>query len=152
MSLSQISEGFPYSLVPEDAEPLAFKGPLNIEGWERGLQHHPDKRYRDTILKIIEVRVRIGYQGPKTCILSKNLSSADEDPDILTKDLERQLQFNRVTKLTKPIKYFISSPLGLVPKASEGFRRIHHLSHPKGTSVNCNIPKEFGSLEYACFE
>lgn len=29
-----------------------------------------------------------------------------------------------------------------------GWRRIHHLSHPRGRSVNCNIPVEHGSLEY----
>lgn len=103
-------------------------------------------------MKIIEVGVRIGYQGPKTRILSKNLSSANEDPDILTKDLEKQLQFDRITRLIKPMQYFISSPLGLVPKSNGSYRRIHHLSHPKGTSVNCNIPKKFGSLEYACFD
>ena len=48
--------------------------------------------------------------------------------------------------------YMISSPLGLVPKSNGGFRRIHHLSHPKGRSVNCNIPKDWGALEYTCFD
>lgn len=128
----------------EDAAPLISRGPLILEGWEKGLRHHPDRLYRETILKIIEVGVRIRYQGPKTRILSKNFSSANEDPDILTKDLEKQLHFDRVTKLSKPMEYFISSPVGLVPKSSGGFCRIHHLSHPKGMSVNCNIPKNLG--------
>ena len=48
--------------------------------------------------------------------------------------------------------HFISSPLGLVPKPNGGWRRIHHLSHPRGSSVNCNIPEEFGTLEYTTFD
>lgn len=150
--MTHISEGFPYPLLPKDASPLLSKGPLHKDGWERGLEFHPDKYYRETLIQIIEVGVRIGYQGPKVCILSKNLSSAEEDPDTLSKDLETQLQFDRITKIITPMEYFISSPLGLIPKSNGGFRRIHHLSHPKGQSVNCNIPKEFGTLEYTCFD
>ena len=43
---------------------------------------------------------------------------------------------------------FISSPLGLAPKPNGGWRRIHHLSHPAGRSVNDYIPQQWGSLEY----
>lgn len=103
-------------------------------------------------MQIIEVGAKIGYQGPKTLILSENLVSAMQDPVILTKDIETQLMHGRVTKLAAPGDYLISSPLGLVPKSNGDMRRIHHLSHPKGRSVNCNIPKEFGALEYACFD
>jgi hypothetical protein len=44
---------------------------------------------------------------------------------------------------------FICSPLGLVPKGSGGWRRIHHLSYPRGNSVNDHIPAEWAALEYA---
>lgn len=30
--------------------------------------------------------------------------------------------------------------------------RIHHLSHPRGKSVNCHIPVEHGTLEYTSFD
>jgi hypothetical protein len=43
---------------------------------------------------------------------------------------------------------FISSPLGLVPKHDGDFRRIHHLSHPAGRSVNDNIPDESSAIQY----
>jgi hypothetical protein len=45
--------------------------------------------------------------------------------------------------------YFICSPLGLVPKGSGGWRRIHHLSYPRGNSVNDYIPAQWATLEYA---
>lgn len=57
-----------------------------------------------------------------------------------------------MTLITTPWKNFISSPLGLVPKPDGGWRRIHHLSFPKGLSVNCHIPEEWGSLEYTTFD
>ena len=47
---------------------------------------------------------------------------------------------------------FISSPLGLVPKSNGTWRRVHHLSHPEGSSVNDFIPQEWGALEYPTFD
>jgi hypothetical protein len=35
-----------------------------------------------------------------------------------------------------------------VPKGDGGFRRIHHLSYPPGSSVNDFIPAEFSSIKY----
>lgn len=103
--------------------PLVVSGPLKREGWRKRLDTHPDRYYVNMILDIIEYGAKIGYQGPLQQILSKNLSSAT-----------------------------ISSPLGLVPKPNGGWRRIYHLSHPRGSSVNCNIPEEFGTLEYTTFD
>ncbi|KAM4652054.1 uncharacterized protein O3C94_014389, partial [Discoglossus pictus] len=42
------------------------------------------------------------------------------------------------------------SPLGLVPKKEPDiFRLIHHLSYPRGLSVNDGIEKELASVSYA---
>ena len=104
------------------------------------------------ILDIIEFGAKIGYQGPAQQILSENLSSATDAPDIISQDLDNQIKHDRVTKIDILPPQFISSPLGLVPKPNGGWRRIHHLSHPRGSSVNCNIPEEFGTLEYTTFD
>ena len=55
-----------------------------------------------------------------------------------------------------PFKYYIQSPIGLVPK--DGGKKTHlifHLSHPrdtrKGVSVNGNIPKDFSRVVYPEF-
>lgn len=144
-SLVCIAEGFPYPIVPEATQPLKSKGPLSIKKWEEELKMHPDKTYVQTILQIIEVGAKICYQGPKTQILSKNFTSENEDSATLTKDLEKQMQHDRVTKLDAPWKNFISSPLGLAPNPNGGWRRIYHLSHPK-KSINCNIPKEWRGI------
>lgn len=45
------------------------------------------------------------------------------------------------------------SPLGVVPKKTPGeFRLIHHLSHPKGGSVNDGIPEQLCSVRYTSFD
>lgn len=105
-----------------------------------------------TILDIIRFGVRIGYTGPKQRILSCNLPTANNAPEILTQDLEKQITYNRVTRLTTNPAAFISSPLGLEPKLDGGWRRIHHLSHPRGSSVNCHIPRDHGALEYTSID
>lgn len=123
--------------------------PLKIEGWRKHLAGHPDTLYKQTIFDIIQYGAKIGYTGPDQFIFSKNLSSAKSAPDIITKDLEKQVASDRVTKVVSLPQQFISSPLGLVPKPrSNGWRRIHHLSHPEGQSVNDYIPEEWGTIEY----
>jgi hypothetical protein len=51
-----------------------------------------------------------------------------------------------------PNHAYIQSPLGAVQKKHNGipagWRRIHDLSHPVGSSVNDGIPLEFGFLSY----
>jgi hypothetical protein len=51
-----------------------------------------------------------------------------------------------------PLKPFISSPLGFVPKHDSGFRRIHNLSAPRGRSTNDGIPLEYRSIIFPVIE
>lgn len=83
-------------------------------------------------------------------ILSKNLASALDDLGVIDRELSEDLILKQVLEVPDPQSPFISSPLGLVPKHNSGFRRIHHLSHPKVTSANDNIPEK--ALRYAKFQ
>ena len=139
--------------MTDPADPILTKpGPLRVEGWKFWLAQHPDHIYRETIVSIILHGARIGYCGPKQKIISANLPSATDDPDTLTADLENQIAADRLTEITDVGDHFICSPLGLVPKSNGKWRRIHHLSYPRGRSVNCHIPKEWGALEYTTFD
>lgn len=132
--------------------PLLVRGPLKREGWSQRLRYHPDRHYVNMILDIIEFGAKIGYQCPPQQILNKNLSSATDAPDTISRDLDNQIKHDRVTRVDILPTQFISSLLGLVPKPNGGWRRIHHLSHPQGSSVNCNILEEFGTLEYTTLD
>ena len=50
----------------------------------------------------------------------------------------------------RPFHPFRVSPLGVVPKKTPGeFGLIHHLSYPKGFSVNDGISADHSSVSYA---
>ena len=92
----------------------------------------------------------VGYEGPQTLIISKNLSSALLDPTTINTRLRDDLVLGRVEKVTGD-RPFICSPLGLVPKPG-GWRRIHHVSYPCHHSVNHHIPEKCTELKYIKFE
>lgn len=49
-----------------------------------------------------------------------------------------------------PLPNLWVSPLGVVPKkAPWEFRLIHHLSYPRGSSMNDTIPEELSLVRYA---
>jgi len=52
-----------------------------------------------------------------------------------------------------PIKGLVCSPIGLVPKSTPGkFRLIHHLSWPRGSSINDGIDPHNGHVTYSSFD
>lgn len=55
--------------------------------------------------------------------------------------------------LSPPFNTLKTSPIGLHPKKKLGeFRLIHHLSYPKGDSVNDGFPSELCSVKYATID
>lgn len=136
------------------SEPLLKRrGPLKEDGWKKWLKDHPDQVFANTLLAIIARGVKIGYQGPSQLLLSKPHPSAAAAPEILSKDLQKQEDNDRLTRLdVEPSEHFISSPLGLVPKHNGGWRRIHDLSFPRLHSVNHYIHEAYGALEYTILD
>ncbi len=95
----------------------------------------------------------LGYKGPLDAfILSDNLASDLKDPPIIDKKLTKDLALGRVVEVEKPTPPFICSPLGLVPNHDGSWRKIHHLSHPRGESVNDHILDREGGLRYTRFQ
>ena len=83
---------------------------------------------------------------------SPNLLSAKQQPLIVDQKLAKELATHRFAGPfdTPPFPIFRVSPLGLVPKKTPGdFRMIHHLSYPRGKSVNDGISHEHSSVHYA---
>ena len=117
------------------------------------MRWHPDRVYTLTLIQIIERGVKIGHKGHAKILINPPHQSATLAPDVLANDIRKQLQHDRLTILSRrPDQRYIASPLGLVPKHTGGWRRIHDLSFPKGFSVNDYIPVEYGALEYAAFD
>ena len=90
----------------------------------------------------------LGFNGPPSLTISKNLETTFLDADKMTKTLQEDLRLGRVEQC-RPKAPFISSLLGFVLKPNGKLRRIHHLSHPHKKSTNDGIEKTYRYLEYA---
>ena len=85
----------------------------------------------------------------------KNLLSARLKPGVVDVKLAKELEAGRIAGpfTLPPFARFRISPLGVVPKKSPGeYRMIHHLSYPKGNSVNDGIDESFTSVSYATID
>jgi hypothetical protein len=150
-AFSSVSDTFPYSLIYTDPPlPVSSPSPLHTSGWAALLSQHPDRLFVNTLLHIIQYGTRIGYCGPHQSIISPNLTSATADPSTLSLDIARERSHQRIMQVPTPASatHFICSPLGLVPKGRGDWRRIHHLSYPRGISINDHIPAEWVALDY----
>lgn len=95
------------------------------------------------------------YEGPQDSTCAKNLLSAIQYPEAVDAKLDKEIAAHRIAGpySSPPFPHFRISPLGLVPKKTEGeFRLIHHLSFPQGSSLNDGISSEFTSVSYATVE
>ncbi|KAM4031873.1 uncharacterized protein ACNLHF_019247 [Anomaloglossus baeobatrachus] len=88
-------------------------------------------------------------------VFATNLKSAKEAPLVLQEKLQHEVLMGRIIGHFPDIPFFNLrvSPLGVVPKKEAGkFRLIHHLSHPKGSSVNDGISEADASVSYVSFD
>ena len=95
---------------------------------------------------------RVNFVGERLAVESPNLQSALERPKITSAKLRKECEAGRIVGpfSTPPFPNFRCSPLGIVPKkVPSEFRMIHHLSYPKGSSVNDFIPDYCSTVKYA---
>ena len=95
----------------------------------------------------------IGYTGPRAPRFSRNVPTAQDQPNVVTANLMKEVALGRVAGPfpTPPFPNFQVSAIGLVPKKhSDRFRTIFHLYFPKSgvTSINHFISKGDYSLHY----
>ena len=114
--------------------------------------------YDTTLKEFLFEGFRVGFSipffGERSSRESRNLKSAIDNPAVVRAKLGEELEAGRIVGpfLTPPFPVFRTSPLGVVPKKTNEFRLIHHLSYPSGASVNDFIPKEFSTVRYATID
>ena len=97
----------------------------------------------------------IHFSGKRVSSTAKNLVSAFQHPSIVDDKIKKELASHRLAGPFRipPLHPFRISPLGVVPKKTPGeFRLIHHLSYPKGSSVNDGIDSERTRVCYATID
>ena len=82
------------------------------------------------------------FEGDYVSFEAKNLVSANQLPDVVDLKLHKEISAGRIAGPFQkpPFPTFRVSPLGVVPKKTPGeLHLIHHLSYPKGSSINDGI-------------
>ena len=87
--------------------------------------------------------------------MASNLKSCRDLPEVVAAKIQKEVSLGSIKGpfLDRPMSDLRMSPIGVVPKKVPGqYRLIHHLTHPKGSSVNDFIDKAFSSVHYASFD
>jgi hypothetical protein len=123
------------------------------KAWAESLLDYPHRDEAVLALHGIIYGARLLYDGPHVSRGCHNLPSATEQSTAVTTDIVKECAAGRIAGPfpVPPAEPFITSPLGTVPKkGTDEHRRIHHLSHPWGDSVNDHIQDI--PLTYASFD
>lgn len=116
---------------------------------------YPNKKAAAFLYSGFTSGFRIPYTGPRVATDCSNLKSARELPDVIRTKIAKECEAGRVAGpfSQPPLANLRVSPLGVVPKKVPGeYRLIHHLSYPKGSSVNDAIAPELCSVRYASMD
>ncbi|KAF4769439.1 hypothetical protein HAV15_008849 [Penicillium sp. str.  len=131
-----------YPVFNPELPKLQFSpSPLYAQDWSNLLRHYPGD-LRSTITGILTYGVQIGYRGTKQFYHSNHHI---HEPEMISAKLGEHLNLGRIRLACRPS--FVS-PLGLVPKHDEGWRRIHDLFWPPGKGLNQGIPDPWSAIEY----
>lgn len=137
-------------LEPHNQSPL-LPTPVKIHRLQFFLSGYNDECYNQ-IVSGFQIGFPLHFNGKKYSDSSKNLISAYQNPKVIDDKIKKEIELGRVAGpfSSPPLKKFCVSPLGVVPKKTPGeYRLIHHLSFPKGSSINDGILDKFSSVQYA---
>lgn len=146
-SQSPVPSSLPW---PQQELPTPIK-PAKLAGLLRGY----DPELSEFLLEGFRNGFRVGYEGNELgseVRWSNNLKSAVDNPRVMSDKIKKERDAGRVAGPFQepPFSNMVISPQGLVLKATGvDFRRIHHLSYPKGgPSVNSGIPESSSAVHY----
>jgi hypothetical protein len=139
-SLRWIFEFFFYTLIDEMF--LRDLDSLKRNDWLDMFRDHFNLTYTRVILDIIQCDAKIEYIDSSQLILSENLIFVNEAFDIITNNVNSQIEKSRIAQVNNVLEFFISFSLELVSKSNDDWRKIHHLSHFKKSSINDHISRK----------
>ena len=127
--------------------------PIDVDVLERELVGHPDRNFVKTLITCNSLRYgrHVGYTGPHKPRVSRNLISANQQPDVVKSNLLKEISLGRVAGpfSSSPLPNLQCHPVGVVPKKhSPKWCTIYPLSYPEGDSINDYIPKDLYALQY----
>ncbi|XP_053140582.1 uncharacterized protein LOC128340004 [Hemicordylus capensis] len=138
-------------------QPRLEKGPspIKIPVLRRLLRDYPNRERAHYIEDGFVKGFRIPCQSRRVHSFARNLKSVRGMEHIVAKKIAKEVSLGRVLGPFDrlPLPTLRVSPLGVVPKKAPGeYRLIHHLSYPRGDSVNDGIPADLCSVRYTSFD
>src|SRR5882724_8351366 len=133
--------------------PKAYS-PLIRETWDSFLADYPDHEFVSGLLNIIDMGASIGHCGPQISQWCKNLRSAIDHHDVISKEVNFLLIEGRIHGhfMEPPLPYFRCSPIGTSTRKCDPKRRIfNHYSWPEIGSVNSQTADKEGYITYDSF-
>ena len=124
--------------------------PVRCDQLEKMLHGYPGDKL-SFLLNGFKYGFQIPFSGTISGNICKNLKSARDNIEVVKQKIQVEIDAGRVAGpfAEKPFPDMQISPLGLVPKKELGqWRIIHHLSFPKGFSINDGIPVENSTVQY----
>lgn len=150
--------GKPSQVHPQTPEckPLnSTPSPIRLPALLQYLSNYPRKHDAHILAQGFKYGFRLGFQGRIAARVARNLPSINTNKHVAASKIEEEVKTGRVAGpfIAPPFLVFHCSPLGLVPKREPGaFRLIHHLSWPRGNSVNDGISDALASVSYSTFD
>ena len=141
---------FPKHQTPSLLTPKTLPTPVKIDRLKAFLEGY-NQQLVEYIVKGFKEGFSLCSRAKVNNIEPKNLKSAYLHPEVLDDKIKKEVDLGRLLGPfdSRPFDDMCLSPIGLQQKKSGDFRMITHLSHPKGSSVNDGISKEFASVKYA---
>ena len=153
-NLQPISSRPPSESPPFNPIPAQKSCDIDIDRFEQLLRSHPNQPLVAYIVDGLRNGFDIGYTGPFTDTLPKNLKSADQNKQHIQKAINKEISRGHTAGPfpTPPFPINHISPLGAAPKPDGSIRLIMDLSQPRGNSVNDFISKDEFPCHYTPFD
>jgi len=97
------------------------QSPIDLNELHRLLWSYPDKLNADILYDGFSTGFKINYTGPRVAYDSKNLKSVFQNPDLVSKKIQSEIDLGRIAGpfIHRPISNLRCSPIGLIPKKRE---------------------------------
>ncbi|XP_075694193.1 uncharacterized protein LOC142660963 isoform X2 [Rhinoderma darwinii] len=135
--------------------PAQRRTPVNVLEMGPWLERYHRRREAEVLTSGFSFGFEIPFEYSATLSLADNLKSINENVGIARLKLAKEVELGRMAGpfSEPPYTNLRVSPLGLVPKKERGkFRLIHHLSFPRGGSVNDSISRAEAAVSYTSFD
>ena len=107
-------------LIQQEAiDPISYKAttPINVGRLEQELQVHPNHVFVQSLFTGLTEGFHISYKGPEKSRVSWNLKSAQENPWVVDKYLDKETLLGWVGgPLKTPFPNMQCHPIGVIPK------------------------------------